>query len=164
MEIFGVTVSNQTSGICFRLGRERPVVISFFRSRCRQVEGHPLKWAGGRRSRAMGYFCLDSHSLYFLSTSIALSNSWLGAKDVTYLMSLGRQCPPTPVLASGMSTFHFVFSAFRNSSKSNPILAQVIFSSSAKAICRNLCAFSVILHISATSTNETTCIGIPSVS
>ena len=99
------------------------------------------------------YFCWFSYSLYFLSTFMALCRISLGTKVVTYLMSLGRQCLPIPSLASGMSTFHLVLQAFLSSSKLMSSFEAIILSSSAKAICRKRCEFSVILHISAVSCN-----------
>src|SRR5512143_1247152 len=104
MLIFGVTVSSHMSGEVVRLGREGAAVISF-----------PYL-----------PFCFVSQSLYCLSTLIAASRSPLEPKEVTYLISFGRQCLPIPSRASGRSTFHLVFMAARRSSKLMLILLQSI--------------------------------------
>src|SRR3954465_14040837 len=76
-------------------------------------------------------------------------------------VSFGRQCPPIPSRGSRIFTFHLVLRASRSSEKFRLFAWQYRYRSSANAICRYLCAFSIVFVISATSIFETGCIGIP---
>src|SRR6188472_4446269 len=76
-------------------------------------------------------------------------------------VSFGRQCPPIPSLGSRIFTFHLVLRASRSSEKFMLFAWQYRYRSSANAICRYLCAFSIVFVISATSIFDTGCIGMP---
>src|ERR687886_509172 len=76
-------------------------------------------------------------------------------------VSFGRQCPPIPSLGSRILTFHLVLRASRSSGKFMLFAWQYRYRSSANAICRYLCAFSIVFVISAISIFDTGCIGMP---